>query len=252
MSTVQSKDETVAWTQVESNEAPQKGEDETVTLIESDEESQTDIDDSNTMQSMQIALPALEPMNKVHATNELISSDRPVTHHLQENQDKKRMPPPKRPKKHECPYCSYATRRKIHLTNHVRTHTGEKPFKCLVCGKAFTAKKGLKSHERTHLPAKQFQCEYCGKGLSSRNSLKVHTRSHTGEKPFKCGQCGKGYSSKSGLIGHMNGGAKACSKIIANKCLYCDEILTNELKRQLHVQTHHPNRFQTRTKAWFE
>ncbi|XP_052764295.1 sal-like protein 3 isoform X17 [Mya arenaria] len=54
--------------------------------------------------------------------------------------------PPLELKKHFCKICNKAFSRKLFLENHVRSHTGEKPFKCRICGKGFTQKCNLKTH----------------------------------------------------------------------------------------------------------
>ncbi|KAK7066934.1 hypothetical protein SK128_026746 [Halocaridina rubra] len=52
---------------------------------------------------------------------------------------------------HRCPYCSYSTPKKTHMTSHVRIHTKEKPFCCLYCPLRFTQKGNLHKHMMTHV-----------------------------------------------------------------------------------------------------
>ncbi|KAH8030522.1 hypothetical protein HPB51_008132 [Rhipicephalus microplus] len=51
-----------------------------------------------------------------------------------------------------CNICPYATRYSTHFKDHMRVHSGEKPFKCTKCPNSFTQRAHLQRHLRTHEP----------------------------------------------------------------------------------------------------
>jgi len=47
---------------------------------------------------------------------------------------------------HHCPHCDKVFKLASHLTGHIRTHTGERPFQCQMCDKAYKSSNSLKVH----------------------------------------------------------------------------------------------------------
>ncbi|XP_042215883.1 zinc finger protein 84-like [Homarus americanus] len=104
---------------------------------------------------------------------------------------------------HRCLYCPYTTPRRFLWTNHMRTHTGEKPFACAYCNYAGATKEYLKKHILTHTGEKPYPCPHCSYRASQSTTLYHHLRTHTGKKPHRCDYCRKGFSTKRLLDDHI-------------------------------------------------
>lgn len=102
-------------------------------------------------------------------------------------------PRPGRPKTIACPYedCLKTFNRQSRLDEHIRSHTGERPFKCphAFCPKDFLRDSHLKHHlTSAHSDIRKYQCTWhgCDKSFATGTRLRRHIHSHQGKEKYRC------------------------------------------------------------------
>uniref|UniRef100_A0A8C4U0Q3 Zinc finger protein 408 n=1 Tax=Falco tinnunculus TaxID=100819 RepID=A0A8C4U0Q3_FALTI len=133
------------------------------------------------------------------------------------------------PKGCQCAICGRYLANPGSLRNHMRLHTGERPYACPYCGKDFRQQSNLREHLRLHTGEKPYKCRFCGDAfpkLSVGHTLREHLRLHTGEKPYKCRFCGDAFPKLPELRRHLishTGEAHLCT--VCGKALrdFCRE-----------------------------
>lgn len=126
--------------------------------------------------------------------------------------------PPER--RHRCGICGRGFKKLVHVHNHLRTHTGERPFQCHSCGKTFASLANLSRHQLTHTGLRPYQCLDCGKRFTQSSNLQQHRRLHLrpvtfsraprlpvnglyNKSPYYCGTCGRWFRALAGLRLHQ-------------------------------------------------
>lgn len=101
------------------------------------------------------------------------------------------------------PGCKFSCYLQSQLRQHIRKHSGEKPFQCAKCGRCFARSNDMKNHVlNVHEGVKPFKCPACPKEFALAGNLRIHYTTHTNERPYLCAQCGKSFNHPSTLRKH--------------------------------------------------
>ena len=90
----------------------------------------------------------------------------------------------------------------VAVLQHLRTHSGDKPFCCDDCGARFAADKTLQEHRQKHTGDRPYHCNQCDRSFARTSTLKVHMAVHTACRPHVCEHCGKAFAQPGILNQH--------------------------------------------------
>ncbi|NXN15481.1 ZN335 protein, partial [Indicator maculatus] len=143
-----------------------------------------------------------------------------------------------------CPVCNRIYPMQKRLTQHMKTHSTEKPHMCDKCGKSFKKRYTFKMHLLTHIQAianRRFKCEFCDYVCEDKKVLLNHQLSHMNDKPYKCSFCKYSTFREDFLVSHMavkHTGGKPFA------CEFCHFTTKHKKNLRLHVQCRHADSFE--------
>ncbi|XP_074850405.1 zinc finger protein 131 isoform X2 [Carettochelys insculpta] len=146
-------------------------------------------------------------------------------YHLDEGGASKKQRPGK--KIHVCQYCDKQFDHFGHFKEHLRKHTGEKPFECPNCHERFARNSTLKCHLtacQSGAGAKKgrkklYECQVCNSVFNSWDQFKDHLVIHTGDKPNHCTLCDLWFMQGSELRRHLKDIHNVSERIVTDEIL---------------------------------
>ncbi|XP_034630524.1 zinc finger protein 131 isoform X2 [Trachemys scripta elegans] len=153
-------------------------------------------------------------------------------YHLDEGGASKKQRPGK--KIHVCQYCDKQFDHFGHFKEHLRKHTGEKPFECPNCHERFARNSTLKCHLtacQSGAGAKKgrkklYECQVCNSVFNSWDQFKDHLVIHTGDKPNHCTLCDLWFMQGSELRRHLKDIHNISERIVTEEVLPVEDVET--------------------------
>ncbi|XP_060532918.1 zinc finger protein 616-like [Cylas formicarius] len=107
-------------------------------------------------------------------------------------------------KPHACDICLKSFKRREHLYQHIKLHTGFRPYKCTQCSKSFMRKEHLLRHMTLHSGIRNYECDICNKCFSRNDNLLKHKKTHDKQSSYTCEVCRKVFVMKHYYQAHKN------------------------------------------------
>ncbi|KFM67315.1 Zinc finger X-linked protein ZXDB, partial [Stegodyphus mimosarum] len=149
----------------------------------------------------------------------------------------------------KCPFadCGKVYDKICRLRQHVRQHTGDRPYTCPAegCKWSFVSASKLTRHMRKHTGERKFVCTEpgCGKSFMRPEHLKGHIVIHSGDKPFHCPHenCNARFTAKSSLYVHVKKHCPSLLKVVYPcPVLSCIKKYNSKATLKQHLQKFHP------------
>ncbi|XP_013191551.1 gastrula zinc finger protein XlCGF57.1-like [Amyelois transitella] len=103
--------------------------------------------------------------------------------------------------------CSVCLKTFPDVEEHMRKHTGEKPFACKLCNQQYATERSLKQHTAfKHENAEKFKCSIgdCTRTFPTAMMLEFHLlKQHTNNTPYICHHCSRGFFRTCDLSRHL-------------------------------------------------
>ncbi|KIM53173.1 hypothetical protein SCLCIDRAFT_139502 [Scleroderma citrinum Foug A] len=155
--------------------------------------------------------------------------------------------------RYPCTYsgCSKSYSKPSRLSEHYRSHTGERPYVCEECGKSYLRETHLHAHNRSHLPEskKPYVCNEfpgCTKRFWTLQHLHLHENTHRGEKSYVCTEegCEEAFVKHYQLRAHICG-AHSLPGTKPYICSHpsCSKSFSTNQKLQGHLKSHEDKRY---------
>ncbi|XP_064460676.1 zinc finger protein 64-like isoform X1 [Ornithodoros turicata] len=150
-----------------------------------------------------------------------------------------------------CSFCPYSCASESMLIRHLRTHTGEKPFRCRYCPYASTREHSLTLHERRHTgvclegspsddanllpsPGSSYEREFGPSSTAHKQYVARRWKMYSGEKRYKCRFC----SYTTARSDHLKSHQRTHTGEKPYKCRFCNYAGAQRITLVQHERRH--------------